>query len=109
VLAGVVVAVGLATAVGLSWWSLGAVVAVTLVLGQILRLGPHTVEVPISAMLVARTLCREIFDRTFYLPPELAGEVYPSAAPPGARRRSRRRRPQRWTASPPSPAWSPVA
>jgi hypothetical protein len=52
VLAGVLVAVGLATVVGLSWWSLGAVVAVSLVLGQVLRLGPHTLEVPISAMLV---------------------------------------------------------
>jgi hypothetical protein len=52
VLAGVLVAVGLATAVGLSWWSLGAVVAVGLVLGQILRLGSHTLEVPISAMLI---------------------------------------------------------
>jgi uncharacterized membrane protein YccC len=52
VIAGVLVAVGLATVVGLSWWSLGVVVAVSLVLGQILRLGPHTLEVPISAMLV---------------------------------------------------------
>jgi hypothetical protein len=52
VLAGVLVAVALATVVGLSWWSLGAVVAVSLVLGQILRLGAHTLEVPISAMLV---------------------------------------------------------
>ncbi|MEU4427177.1 aromatic acid exporter family protein, partial [Actinoplanes sp. NPDC024001] len=52
VLAGVLVAVGLATMAGLNWWSLGAVVAVTLVLGQVLRLGPHTLEVPISAMLV---------------------------------------------------------
>jgi hypothetical protein len=52
VLAGVLVAVGLATVVGLSWWSLGAVVAVSLVLGQVLRLGSHTLEVPISAMLV---------------------------------------------------------
>ncbi len=52
VLAGVLVAVGLAAVVGLSWWSLGAAVALTLVLGQILRLGPHTLEVPISAMLV---------------------------------------------------------
>ncbi|MCU7730814.1 aromatic acid exporter family protein [Actinoplanes sp. KI2] len=52
VLAGVLVAVGLATVVGLSWWSLGIVVAVSLVLGQVLRLGPHTLEVPISAMLV---------------------------------------------------------
>lgn len=52
VLAGVLVAVGLATVVGLSWWSLGVVVAASLVLGQVLRLGSHTLEVPISAMLV---------------------------------------------------------
>ena len=52
VLAGVLVAVGIATFVGLTWWSLGAVVAVSLAVGQLLRLGPHTVEVPISAMLV---------------------------------------------------------
>jgi Aromatic acid exporter family member 1 len=52
VLAGVLIAVGLATFVGLTWWSLGAVVAVSLAVGQFLRLGPHAVEVPISAMLV---------------------------------------------------------
>ncbi|WP_433294070.1 FUSC family protein [Actinoplanes sp. CA-030573] len=52
VLAGVLVAVGLATVVGLTWWSLGVVVAASLVLGQLLRLGPHTLEVPISAMLI---------------------------------------------------------
>ncbi|WP_305789991.1 FUSC family protein [Symbioplanes lichenis] len=52
VVAGVLVAVGLATGAGLSWWSLGVVVAASLVLGQLLRLGPHTLEVPISAMLI---------------------------------------------------------
>jgi hypothetical protein len=52
VLAGVLVAVGIGAFVGLTWWSLGAVVAVSLVVGQFLRLGPNTVEVPISAMLV---------------------------------------------------------
>jgi hypothetical protein len=52
VLAGVLVAVGIATFVGLSWWSLGAVVAVSLVVGQFMRLGPHALEVAISAMLV---------------------------------------------------------
>ena len=52
VLAGVLIAVAIAAFVGLSWWSLGAVVAVSLVLGQFLRLGPHILEVPISAMLV---------------------------------------------------------
>jgi hypothetical protein len=52
VLAGVLVAVGVAALVGLSWWSLGAVVAVSLLLGRVLRLGPQLLEVPISAMLV---------------------------------------------------------
>jgi len=52
VLAGVLVAVGVAAVVGLSWWSLGAVVAVSLVIGRLLRLGPQLLEVPISAMLV---------------------------------------------------------
>jgi Aromatic acid exporter family member 1 len=52
VLAGVVVAVGLANLVGYTWWSLGAVVAASLVVGRLLRLGPHLFEVPISAMLV---------------------------------------------------------
>jgi fusaric acid resistance family protein len=52
VLSGVLVAVGIATFVELSWWSLGTVVGVSLVVGQLLRLGPHTAEVAISAMLV---------------------------------------------------------
>ncbi len=52
VVAGVLVAVVVATQIGLSWWSLGLVVAVSLVLGRALRLGPNLIEVPISAMLV---------------------------------------------------------
>src|SRR3954463_4286748 len=52
VLAGVLIAVAIAAFVGLSWWTLGAVVAVSLVLGRFLWLGPHAIEVPISAMLV---------------------------------------------------------
>ncbi len=52
VLSGVLVAVGVAAIVGLSWWSLGAVVAVSLLIGRLLRLGPQLLEVPISAMLV---------------------------------------------------------
>jgi hypothetical protein len=52
VLAGVLVALGVATFAGLTWWSLGAVVAMSLVLGMLLRLGPHLLEVPISAMLI---------------------------------------------------------
>lgn len=52
VLAGVLVAVAVASLVGLTWWSLGGVVAVSLVLGRLLRLGPQLLEVPISGMLV---------------------------------------------------------
>jgi uncharacterized membrane protein YccC len=52
VLAGVLVALGVATFVGLTWWSLGAVVAISLVVGMVLRLGPQLLEVPISAILV---------------------------------------------------------
>ncbi|GIJ43694.1 hypothetical protein Val02_05800 [Virgisporangium aliadipatigenens] len=52
VLAGVLVAVAIATFVGLHWWSLGAVVALSLIIGVYLRLGSNLVEAPISAMLV---------------------------------------------------------
>jgi hypothetical protein len=52
VVAGVALAVLFVSVVGLSWWSLGALVAASIVVGQVLRLGPHLLEVPISAMLV---------------------------------------------------------
>ena len=52
VLAGVAVAVLVAHFFGLTWWSLGAVVAGSIVVGKVLRLGPHLFEAPISAMLL---------------------------------------------------------
>ncbi|WP_158550665.1 aromatic acid exporter family protein [Geodermatophilus sp. TF02-6] len=52
VVAGVALAVLVAATVGLTWWSLAVLVATSIVVGQLLRLGPHLVEVPISAMLV---------------------------------------------------------
>jgi Aromatic acid exporter family member 1 len=52
VVAGVLVAVLLSRVVGLTWWSLGIAIFVSLAIGTILRLGDHTLEVPISAMLV---------------------------------------------------------
>jgi uncharacterized membrane protein YccC len=52
VVAGVALAVLFVAVVGLTWWSLGALVAAAILVGQLLRLGPHLVEVPISAMLV---------------------------------------------------------
>ncbi len=52
VTSGVLIAVLFASVVGLTWWSLGLVVGLSLVVGRLLRLGPHLAEVPISAMLV---------------------------------------------------------
>ena len=52
VLTGVLVAVGLSILIGLSWWSLGAVIAASLVLAKVLRLGEESLETPISAMLI---------------------------------------------------------
>jgi aromatic acid exporter family member 1 len=52
VVAGVLVAVLVSKVVGLSWWSLAIAIFASLVIGQILHLGDHTLEVPISAMLV---------------------------------------------------------
>jgi uncharacterized membrane protein YccC len=53
VVAGVLVAVGFSAVVGdMTWWSLGIVVGAALVVGRVLRLGDHILEVPISAMLV---------------------------------------------------------
>jgi uncharacterized membrane protein YccC len=52
VLTGVLVAVGLATSLGLSWWSLALVIAASLLLAKVLRLGEQSLEAPISAMLI---------------------------------------------------------
>jgi hypothetical protein len=52
VLSGVLVAVLVSTWVGLSWWSLGLVIAAALIVGQLVRLGEHLLEAPISAMLI---------------------------------------------------------
>jgi hypothetical protein len=52
VTAGVLLALGLSAAVGMTWWSLGLVIAVALVIGTVLKLGHSLLEVPISAMLI---------------------------------------------------------
>src|SRR5919199_506171 len=52
VLTGVLVAVGIASSLGLSWWSLALVIAASLVLARVLRLGEQSLETPISAMLI---------------------------------------------------------
>jgi uncharacterized membrane protein YccC len=52
VVVGVVLAVLLADLLGLQWWSIGLVIFGALAVGQVLRLGAHRIEVPISALLV---------------------------------------------------------
>jgi Aromatic acid exporter family member 1 len=52
VVVGVLLAVGLASLLGLHWWSIGLVVFASLAVGQVLRLGASRLEVPISALLV---------------------------------------------------------
>jgi len=64
VLVGVLVAVSVAAAIGLTWWSLGFVIAASLVLAKVLRLAEQSLEAPISAMLILAVSS-----------PELAAEV----------------------------------
>ena len=52
VTAGVLLALLVADVLGLHWWSVGLVIFVSLALGQVLKLGSHRIEVPISALLV---------------------------------------------------------
>jgi hypothetical protein len=52
VLAGVLVATLVSIWIGLTWWSLGAVIAASLIVAKIFRLGEQAVEAPISAMLI---------------------------------------------------------
>jgi hypothetical protein len=52
VLGGVLIATFLSNWIGLTWWSLGAAIACSLVLGKVLRLGDQALETPISAMLI---------------------------------------------------------
>ena len=52
VVAGVLVAGVVSEFVPLTWWSLGLAVAISLVIGRLMRLGDEIAEVPISAMLV---------------------------------------------------------
>jgi len=52
VTAGVLFAVAVTAFIGFSWWQLGLLIGVSLVIGWALRLGDDLLEVPISAMLI---------------------------------------------------------
>ncbi|CAN5596251.1 aromatic acid exporter family protein [soil metagenome] len=64
VVTGVLVAIAFSSWVGLSWWSLGAVIAVSLLLAAMLRLGDQALETPISAMLILAVGGQEIAAET---------------------------------------------
>lgn len=55
VIAGVLIAVAVSDLVGFSWWLLALLIAGSLLLGYLLRLGDDILEVPISAMLIFAT------------------------------------------------------
>ncbi|HYI33073.1 MAG TPA: FUSC family protein [Glaciibacter sp.] len=52
VLTGILIAVGIAATIGLTWWSLGLVISASLIAAMLLRLGDQTLEAPISGMLI---------------------------------------------------------
>lgn len=52
VVVGVAVAIGVSALLDFTWWSMALLVVGSILLGQVLRLGPHLLEVPISAMLI---------------------------------------------------------
>ncbi len=64
VVTGVLVAVAVSSWVGLSWWSLATVIAVSLLLAAVLRLGDQALETPISAMLILAVGGQEIAAET---------------------------------------------
>jgi hypothetical protein len=53
----------LSAALGFTWWSLGITIAAALILGYVLHLGDHILEVPISAMLILSVGTRAAADR----------------------------------------------
>ncbi|MET9875314.1 aromatic acid exporter family protein [Actinacidiphila glaucinigra] len=52
VVAGVLIAVGFAELIGLTWWSLGLIILASLVIGHFIRVDEFVAEVAISAMLI---------------------------------------------------------
>ncbi|THA56515.1 aromatic acid exporter family protein [Streptomyces sp. A1136] len=52
VVAGVLLAIGFSALVGLTWWSLGLIILVSLTIGPLVKAGEFVPEVAISAMLV---------------------------------------------------------
>ena len=85
VVAGVLLAVGFSALVGLSWWSLCVLVAMAILVGHLLRLGPQLGAVRLSAMPVAAAGGRATAGR----PRWASGSPPPTPWDPATRRRGR--------------------
>jgi hypothetical protein len=95
VLGGVVIATLLSTWIGLTWWSLGAAIASSLLLAKVLRLGEQSIETAISAMLILGVTNHEIAGEVRVLTTLIGAGVgvlfnllYPPAMPTGQAQRS---------------------
>lgn len=98
VLTGVLIATLLSTWVGLTWWSLGAAIASSLLLAKVFRLGEQTIEVAISAMLILGVTNHDVAAEVRVLTTLIGAGVgvafnllYPPAMPIGQASRSLRR------------------
>ncbi|WP_374970197.1 aromatic acid exporter family protein [Terrabacter sp. BE26] len=95
VLVGILVATLLSTRFGLTWWSLGAAIAASLLLAKVLRLGEQALETPISAMLILGVSNHDVAAETRIVNTLIGAAVgvafsvlYPPAMPTDAARRS---------------------
>jgi hypothetical protein len=95
VLSGILVATFLSTWIGLTWWSLGAAIAVSLLLARVLRLGEQALETPISAMLILGVSNHDVAAETRILNTLIGAAVgvtfnlvYPPAMPMAPARQS---------------------
>lgn len=95
VLSGILVATLLSTWIGLTWWSLGAAIAASLLLAKALRLGEQALETPISAMLILGVSNHDVAAQTRILTTLIGAAVgvafnliYPPAMPTGPARQA---------------------
>jgi uncharacterized membrane protein YccC len=85
VVAGVLIATGFSSLVGLSWWSLGLIILTSLLIGRFVRAGEFEIEVAISAMLVlgVAQVASTAWDRVFEtLIGAVVGLLFNLLAPP---------------------------
>jgi hypothetical protein len=95
VLSGVLVATALSSVIGLTWWSLGAAIAASLLLAKVLRLGEQALETPISAMLILGVANHDVAAEVRILNTLIGAAVgvafnvvYPPAMPTASARRA---------------------